>query len=42
MTPKRPTGAGAFPKAVATPAPTPPDPATLYAVLTEGEETKAA
>ena len=36
MAPKRPNGAGAFPKAVDTPAPTPPDPATLYAALDLG------
>jgi exopolyphosphatase/guanosine-5'-triphosphate,3'-diphosphate pyrophosphatase len=36
MAPKRPTGAGAFPIAVETPAPTPPDPATLYAALDLG------
>jgi len=36
MAPKRPTGAGAFPKPVQTPAPSPPDPATLYAALDLG------
>ncbi len=36
MAPKRPTRAGAFPKAVETPAPRPPDPATLYAALDLG------
>ena len=36
MTPRRPKGAGAFPKAVATPAPNPPDPAGLYAALDLG------
>ncbi len=36
MTPKRPHGAGAFPKAVESPAPTPPDPADLYAALDLG------
>ncbi|MEX5729199.1 exopolyphosphatase/guanosine-5'-triphosphate,3'-diphosphate pyrophosphatase [Rhodovulum iodosum] len=36
MAPRRPVGAGAFPKAVATPAPPPPDPATLYAALDLG------
>ncbi len=36
MTPKRPEGAGAFPKAVESPAPNPPDPATLYAALDLG------
>ena len=36
MAPKRPNGAGAFPKAVDTPAPTPPDPAQLYAALDLG------
>ncbi len=36
MAPKRPFGAGAFPKAVDTPAPQPPDPATLYAALDLG------
>jgi exopolyphosphatase / guanosine-5'-triphosphate,3'-diphosphate pyrophosphatase len=36
MAPKRPTGAGAFPKAVETPAPKPPDPAALYAALDLG------
>ncbi len=36
MAPKRPTGAGAFPKPVQTPAPRPPDPATLYAALDLG------
>lgn len=36
MAPKRPEGAGAFPKAVVTPAPNPPDPATLYAALDLG------
>ncbi|MBN2905414.1 MAG: Ppx/GppA family phosphatase [Rhodobacteraceae bacterium] len=36
MAPRRPTGAGAFPKAVATPAPNPPDPASLYAALDLG------
>ena len=36
MAPKRPEGAGAFPKAVDTPAPTQPDPARLYAALDLG------
>ncbi|MBQ1202477.1 MAG: Ppx/GppA family phosphatase, partial [Loktanella sp.] len=36
MTPKRPKGAGAFPKAVDSPAPQKPDPATLYAALDLG------
>ena len=36
MAPKRPTRAGAFPKAVESPAPTPPDPASLYAALDLG------
>ncbi|MEJ6398788.1 Ppx/GppA phosphatase family protein [Yoonia sp. 208BN28-4] len=36
MAPKRPNGAGAFPKAVVTPAPNPPDPAQLYAALDLG------
>ncbi len=36
MTPKRPEGAGAFPKAVESPAPEPPDPGTLYAALDLG------
>ncbi len=36
MAPKRPTGAGAFPKAVETPAPQPPDSASLYAALDLG------
>ena len=36
MAPKRPNGAGAFPKAVESPAPTPPDPDTLYAALDLG------
>ncbi|MEY8827612.1 Ppx/GppA phosphatase family protein [Sedimentitalea sp. XS_ASV28] len=36
MTPKRPNGAGAFPKAVESPAPKPPDPAELYAALDLG------
>jgi len=36
MTPRRPSSAGAFPKAVDTPAPTRPDPATLYAALDLG------
>jgi len=36
MAPKRPKGAGAFPKAVETPAPKPPDPAQLYAALDLG------
>ena len=36
MTPKRPTGAGAFPIAVDTPAPNTPDPAQLYAALDLG------
>jgi exopolyphosphatase/guanosine-5'-triphosphate,3'-diphosphate pyrophosphatase len=35
MTPKRPSGAGAFPQPVATPAP-PPDPSELYAALDLG------
>jgi len=36
MAPKRSKGAGAFPKAVDTPAPKPPDPAALYAALDLG------
>ncbi len=36
MAPKRPVGAGAFPKPVDSPAPTPPDPAELYAALDLG------
>jgi len=36
MAPKRPVSAGAFPKAVESPAPQPPDPATLYAALDLG------
>ncbi|GHE95081.1 exopolyphosphatase [Aliiroseovarius zhejiangensis] len=36
MAPKRPEGAGAFPKAVDTPAPSPVDPASLYAALDLG------
>ena len=36
MTPRRPKGAGAFPKAVVTPAPKTPDPAELYAALDLG------
>ena len=36
MAPKRPTGAGAFPKAVETPAPQLPDPAEPYAALDLG------
>ncbi|TCM86537.1 Ppx/GppA phosphatase family protein [Rhodovulum steppense] len=36
MAPRRPKGAGAFPKAVATPVPAPPDPASLYAALDLG------
>ena len=36
MAPKRPTGAGAFPYAVVTPAPIPPDPNALYAALDLG------
>ena len=36
MAPKRPKGAGAFPKAVETPAPKQPDPADLYAALDLG------
>ena len=36
MTPRRPTGAGAFPKVVDTPAPTPPDPVAPYAALDLG------
>ncbi len=36
MTPKRPEGAGAFPKAVESPAPLPPDPTQLYAALDLG------
>jgi exopolyphosphatase/guanosine-5'-triphosphate,3'-diphosphate pyrophosphatase len=36
MAPKRPKGAGAFPKPVESPAPTPPDPAQLYAALDLG------
>lgn len=36
MAPKRPRGAGAFPKPVESPAPNPPDPAELYAALDLG------
>lgn len=36
MTPKRPIGAGAFPKAVESPAPSRPDPDALYAALDLG------
>lgn len=36
MAPRRPKGAGAFPKAVETPAPPKPDPAALYAALDLG------
>ncbi len=36
MTPKRPNGAGAFPKAVESPAPNNPDPTALYAALDLG------
>ncbi len=36
MAPKRPEGAGAFPKPVESPAPRPPDPAQLYAALDLG------
>ena len=36
MAPRRPKSAGAFPKAVETPAPNPPDPASLYAALDLG------
>jgi exopolyphosphatase / guanosine-5'-triphosphate,3'-diphosphate pyrophosphatase len=36
MTPKRPNGAGAFPKAVEPPAPNNPDPTALYAALDLG------
>ncbi len=36
MAPKRPFGAGAFPKPVESPAPQPPDPATPYAALDLG------
>ena len=36
MAPKRPNGAGAFPIAVETPAPNPPDPTALYAALDLG------
>ena len=36
MAPRRPKSAGAFPKAVETPAPIPPDPASLYAALDLG------
>ena len=36
MAPKRPKGAGAFPKPVESPAPTTPDPAELYAALDLG------
>ncbi|MDU8913112.1 Ppx/GppA phosphatase family protein [Aestuariicoccus sp. MJ-SS9] len=36
MAPKRPTGAGAFPKPVESPAPKPPDPSELYAALDLG------
>ena len=36
MAPRRPDGAGAFPKAVESPAPSPPAPSTLYAALDLG------
>ena len=36
MAPKRPKGAGAFPKVVESPAPKPPDPSELYAALDLG------
>ncbi|RDC73378.1 Ppx/GppA family phosphatase [Rhodovulum sp. 12E13] len=36
MAPRRPTGAGAFPRPVDTPAPTPPDPVQPYAALDLG------
>ncbi len=36
MAPKRPEGAGAFPKPVESPAPNPPDPSQLYAALDLG------
>ncbi len=36
MAPKRPIGAGAFPKVVESPAPKPPDPSELYAALDLG------
>ena len=36
MAPRRPKGAGAFPKAVESPAPKPPDPSELYAALDLG------
>ena len=36
MAPRRPKGAGAFPKPVETPAPTPPDPVATYAALDLG------
>ena len=36
MAPKRPKGAGAFPKAVESPAPARPDPDALYAALDLG------
>ena len=36
MAPKRPTGAGAFPRAVESPAPPKPDPSALYAALDLG------
>ncbi|QQA44822.1 Ppx/GppA phosphatase family protein [Pelagovum pacificum] len=36
MAPRRPKGAGAFPKPVESPAPSPPDPDTLYAALDLG------
>jgi len=36
MAPKRPRGAGVYPKVVETPAPQPPDPAQLYAALDLG------
>ena len=36
MAPRRSHGAGAFPRAVDTPAPRPPDPAELYAALDLG------
>ena len=36
MAPKRPKGAGAFPKPVESPAPKPPNPTELYAALDLG------
>ena len=36
MAPRRPKGAGAFPKPVESPAPKPPDPSALYAALDLG------